>query len=235
MTIFRIQDEPDIQDVLRGIYPILSIDPETDIESMLDWAMKLPPAGIKLVQVRLKRFAVDSIAGLLDELVNDLRSVGLTVILNDYVELVNVTGADGVHIGIDDFPIFEARALLGQKAIIGATVRNHADALLATGQGASYVAAGSIYKSPTKSGIPIIGIDGLKEIMEHIDRESMPRMGWGRFDHVPVCAIGGINVDNIDQVYDAGASMVAVISAIQSADDPVSAAHELVSAWDKLN
>ncbi len=233
MTIFQIRHDPRQQDVLRGIYPIINIDPETDIDHTLDWATRLPDAGIKIVQVRAKRFDETVLGGLLDNVINDLRGAGLTVILNDYVELAGITGADGVHLGLDDFPIFEARALLGQKAIIGATVRNFSDALQAAGQGATYIAAGSIFESPTKTGIPVIGLDGLKEIGRHIEEESMPRTGWGRFDHIPICAIGGIDKENLKDVIDAGASMAAVIGAIQNAENPVEASSELKTTWEQ--
>ena len=221
--------------ILRGIYPIINIFPETDIDALLDWSVGLPEAGIKLVQVRAKRFDDQVLPGVLDEVVGHLAGAGLAVVLNDYVELAGITGANGLHLGLDDFPIFEARAILGPDAIIGATCRNHAEALLAIGQGATYVAAGCIFKSSTKTGIPLIGLEGLGEIVEHIDSEAPSRPGWGRKDNVPVCAIGGINLGNLKDVYDAGASMAAVISAIQDAEDPLAAAKELVDEWNRLD
>lgn len=230
-AIFRNEDN---RELLRGIYPIIDISPETDIHSILDWSVGLPDAGIKLVQVRAKRFTDDVLPGILDEVIGNLTAAELTVVLNDYIELVGITAARGIHLGLDDFPIFEARAMLGPDAIIGATCRNYAEALLAAGQGASYVAAGSIYKSPAKPGAPVIGIDGLKEIVAHIDAEAPPRPGWGQRDNVPVCAIGGINRENLDEVHDAGASMVAVISAVTASENPAEAAQELVEEWQNL-
>ena len=235
MTILPNYDFPETRDVLRGIYPILNIAPETDIDALLDWALCLPEVGIKLVQVRAKRFPEEELPALLDDITSHLKGSGLAVILNDYIELVRITGADGVHIGLDDFPVFEARAMLGQKTIIGTTCRNHAEALLATGQGSSYVAVGSIFASPTKSDVPIAGLEGLRQVIEHIERESVPRKGWGRFGHVPICAIGGITKENLGDVYSAGASMAAVISAIQDAADPIKAAGELVEEWGRLD
>ena len=234
MTIFQINDEPEITQVLKGIYPILNIDPKTDIHAMLDWAVNLPDAGIKLVQVRAKMIEKNALPQLLDEVVNHLKGAGLRVIINDYAELVKITGADGVHLGYEDFPIFEARAILGHSAIVGATVRHFGEALQASGQGASYIAAGSVYESGTKSGIPVIGIDELKGVHQHLIDEGMPRLGWGRFDHVPICAIGGINKNNLKEVYDAGASMAAVIGSVQGSDDPLKSAEELVKAWESL-
>ena len=220
--------------LLGGIYPIIDINPQSDIRAILDWAGHLPDAGINIVQVRAKRFSDDVLAGILDEVIGELSGSGLTIVLNDYVELAGITGSHGVHLGIDDFPVFEARAILGPDAIVGATCRNFADALLAAGQGASYIAAGSIFQSPTKPGAPIIGIDGLTEIVSHLDSEAPPRPGWGQRDNVPVCAIGGINKENLKEVHNAGASMVAVISAITDSDNPLESAKTIVDEWKKL-
>lgn len=229
-------DEQDIdsRDVLRGIYPILNIEPMTEIDALLDWACGLYDVGVRIVQVRFKYFDEDKIAIVLDEIVNQLRGSGLTVILNDFIELVGITGADGVHLGLEDYPIVEARAILGNKAIIGVTCRNYTDALLASGQGASYVAAGSIFKSPTKPGAPVIGLDGLKLIVNELDKETAPKKGWGRFNRTPVCAIGGINESNLNEVISAGASMVAVISSVQGAKNPLESAKKLVEKWEGL-
>lgn len=234
MYFNHLVDDQTTASLFHGIYPILKCTPDSDLDSLLDWAIKLPDGGIKLVQVRAKRFADEALPGVLDELIGNLRGAGLTVILNDYVELATITGADGVHVGLDDFPVFEARALLGPRAIIGATCRHSAEALLAIGQGATYVAVGSIFESPTKGGLPLIGLKGLKKTVEEIANEVSPRIGWGRFDANPVVAIGGINQENLAGVYEAGASMVAVVSAIQETDDPLKAAKALVDCWNNL-
>ncbi len=234
MNIDRVHEDPEIREIMRGVYPVLNVEPKTDINALLDWAVKLPEVGVKIVQVRAKHYKDEAVPGVLDELTSHLKGAGLTVILNDYVELVGITGADGVHLGLDDFPVFEARAMLGPKAIVGATVRNHAEGLMGAGQGATYVAAGSVFKSPTKSDAPIIGTEGLREIVEHLDLEAPKRKGWGRRDNVPVCAIGGINRYNLKHVYEAGASMAAMIGAIQGSDDPIEAAKGLVQEWNRL-
>jgi len=233
MSISRIYDDPEIRAALRGVYPILNVYPETDVHALLDWATRLPEAGIKMVQLRVKRIDDAAVPEILDDITGNLKGAGMRVILNDYVELVRITGADGLHLGLDDFPIVEARAMLGPRSIIGATCRHHAEALMAVGQGATYVAAGSIYPSSTKTSAPVIGLAGLRDVIEHIDLEAPKRDGWGRRNNVPVCAIGGINKDNVREVYDAGASMVAVVDAIQNAKHPVKAARELMVAWDR--
>ena len=234
MNIDYVHQNEENREIVRGIYPILNFSPEMDADAVLEWAVKLPDAGIRIVQVRAKRFFDIALPGFLDDIVNHLRGAGLAVILNDFIELVGPTGADGLHIGLDEFPVFEARAILGHDSIIGVTCRTYSEALLAIGQGATYVASGSVFKSSTKTGIPIIGPEGLKEIVDHVSEEAPERPGWGMKDNVPVCAIGGITKSNLHEIHAAGASMAAVISAIQDADDPVKSAGELVKVWEGL-
>jgi thiamine-phosphate pyrophosphorylase len=212
----------EIQDTLYGIYPILDVKPGTDIDALLDWALQMADVGVRIVQVRAKGIDEAALPMLLDDLTNLLRGSGLAVIINDYVELVGITGADGVHLGMEDFPIREARKVLGSKSIVGATCRTAEQAMMAIDQGASYVAAGSIYSSKTKSGPPIIGVDGLSMIVKGVKEGG---------SSVPVCAIGGITLDRISEVKGSGASMAAVIDAVQGAEDPVRASEELMRMW----
>jgi thiamine-phosphate pyrophosphorylase len=214
----------DTDNSLYGIYPILDVKPDTDIDALLDWAVQLADVGVRIVQVRAKGIDEAALPMLLDDLTNMLRGSGLAVIINDYVELVGITGADGVHLGMEDFPVHDARKTLGSKAIVGATCRTAEQAILAIHQGASYVAAGSVYSSKTKSGPPIIGVDGLSRVVSGI-REAG--------SSVPVCAIGGITLERISEVRVSGSAMAAFIDAVQGADDPVKAAEELVTMWGK--
>jgi thiamine-phosphate pyrophosphorylase len=235
MNFNPLMHDSETRNALRGIYPILNVTPRTEIEELLGWALNLPDAGIRMIQIRAKMFPDDVLPGVLDELVGNLRGAGLMVVLNDFVELVGITGAEGVHVGIEDYPVFNARQMLGPRAIVGATCRNFTEALMVIGQGATYVALGSIYESPTKKGPPVIGLDGLKQAVDEIKKEGPPRPGWGRFDSTPVVAIGGITLERLREVHDSGASMAAVIGAIQDADAPVEAARALVDEWNRLD
>lgn len=217
------------KDILHGIYPILNIGHETDIEALLSWAVQLTDSGIKLVQVRVKGISESRLPMLLDEIVSTLRGAGLTVIINDYVEFVGLTGADGVHLGADDLSVTDARRILGQKMIIGATCRNIEQARAAVYQGASYVAAGSIYQSSTKSGLPIIGLKTLSEIAGCL---SGLKTSMGA--RPSLCAIGGITKERLGEIISAGADMAAVVSAIQNHPDPLEASRALVNEWNAV-
>jgi thiamine-phosphate pyrophosphorylase len=107
-----------------------------------------------------------------------------------------------------------ARRLLGCDAIVGATTPSAHLAADAESQGASYVAIGPVFASPTKPEKPPVGVQAVKAIRA--------------VTSLPVCAIGGISSRNIAQLPPAGASLHAVVSAISAADDPVAATAELV-------
>lgn len=133
------------------------------------------------------------------------RQHGVPLLINDDVELAVATGADGVHLGRSDASLAAARARLGPAAIIGATCHDSLDfAAEAVRHGASYLAFGAIYPSPTKPGAAAATLDTLGEAR---------RFG------LPVVAIGGISSDNAAPVITAGADNVAVISALWNAPD----------------
>lgn len=140
-------------------------------------------------------------------------SNNIPLIINDDVELAKMLHADGVHLGQDDMSIGKARRYLGDNAIIGISCYNQLDlALAAQKQGASYVAFGAFFPSPTKPKAPTATLSTLQVAKQKI--------------HIPICTIGGITLDNASQLIDNGADMVAVISNLFSADDIGSAAQQ---------
>jgi len=138
---------------------------------------------------------------------NQLRKLcdqyGALLLINDDLELAQLINADGVHLGENDVSIATARKLLGENAIIGASCYNQLElAIKAENEGASYIAFGAFFPSSIKPGARIAKLDLLSEATARLD--------------IPLCAIGGIDVSNAKQVFDAGASMVAVISGLFS-------------------
>jgi len=144
-----------------------------------------------------------------------LRSAGVVFLVNDRVDVALALDADGVHLGKDDIPVTTARRLLGKAKIIGMSVE-HPDELEATvASGADYLAASPIYTTPTKPELETgLGLEGLREIRK---RTSLP-----------IVAIGGMNRQTAGDVIAAGADGVAVVSAIVAADDPETAAREIL-------
>lgn len=139
-------------------------------------------------------------------------------IINDDLELAIKCGADGLHIGADDIPLSEARAQLGPSAIIGASCYNRIElANIAARDGANYLAFGSIYPSPTKPDAPHAKLQLLRK---------------ARKQHLPICAIGGINLNNAAPVIASGADLIAVVSAVFRARDIRKAAQALAALFE---
>lgn len=140
-------------------------------------------------------------------------------IVNDRLDVALAAGAWGVHLGSEDMPIPAARRILGREAVIGASVANVFEARTAQAAGASYVAVGSIYDTASKSDAgAAIGPDVLREVAEAVT--------------IPVIAIGGVSCARLSECREAGASGVAVISAISGEEDMVAATRRLVEEWD---
>ena len=136
-------------------------------------------------------------------------------IINDRVDIALAMIADGVHLGQQDLPAAAARALLGPDAIIGVSVSCEEEAAKAAEDGASYIGVGHIFPTFSKDKpTPPIGTAAIRPIRNAAQ--------------LPVIAIGGIDHDNAAEVIRAGASGIAVISAVSDSDDPAAAARELV-------
>ena len=139
-------------------------------------------------------------------------------IVNDHVDLALAVGADGVHLGQHDLPVELVRPLVPAGFIVGVSTNNAAEARAAEAAGASYVAVGAIFRTASKAR------ERTRAASPAVLREVKSAVG------VPVVAIGGIDASNVDEVIEAGADAVAVISAVCGADDVPSAARELAKA-----
>jgi thiamine-phosphate pyrophosphorylase len=138
------------------------------------------------------------------------------LIINDSIDVVFGSRADGVHIGQDDVTVKEARQELGEDRIIGVSVQTVEQALAAQADGADYLGVGAIFATDTKTDAEIVPIATLKAITEAVD--------------IPVCAIGGITEQNVGQLAGTGIDGVAVVSAIFAEPDTKIAAAKLRDA-----
>jgi thiamine-phosphate pyrophosphorylase len=140
---------------------------------------------------------------------------GALFLVNDRVDLALAVAADGVHLGQTDLPIATARQLLGSQRIIGRSTTNPDEMQRAIAEGADYIGVGPVYSTPTKPGKAAAGLDYVRYAAEHAT--------------VPWYAIGGIDIDNLTEVLQAGAERVAVVRSLMDADNPTLVAQHLVA------
>lgn len=138
-------------------------------------------------------------------------------VVNDRCDVAMAVGADGVHLGQEDLPLADARAILGPDKLVGISTHNLNQAIQAEAGGTAYIGFGPIFPTATKENPdPVVGVAGLREVRAKV--------------RIPIVAIGGINAGNIAEVRSAGVDCVAVVSAVLSAADPQTAILELMQA-----
>ncbi len=128
---------------------------------------------------------------------------GVTLIINDFIDLALAVKADGVHLGQDDLPLWVARKLLGKEAIVGISTHSLDEAMAAESEGADYIGFGPIFHTRTKvSSYKPVGVEAIAEVKKQVA--------------IPLYAIGGITLSTLPSIIKAGADGVAVISAVAS-------------------
>lgn len=195
----------------RGVYALTPDEPDTAL--LLARVQPVLGAGVTWLQYRNKRAAAPLRATQAGALLEACREAGVPLIINDDWRLAARIGADGAHLGEHDGDLASARAELGPGAIVGASCYDSLQrARDAMAEGASYVAFGAFFPSPTKPAARRASADLLR-------------------DAATLCvarvAIGGIDDSNARVVVDAGADLVAVVSAVFDAPDPAAAVRGL--------
>lgn len=204
---------------VKGLYVIL----DGALLKGREWsstAREVIRGGARVIQLRDKARE----KGLLLPVAIALKQVcseeGAIFIVNDHVDLAIASDADGLHLGQKDLPLSEALRLLPPGIIVGVSSNNLQEARKAQDMGADYIAVGSIFPTTTKSDARPAGLETLRQIRREID--------------LPIVAIGGINADNIAEVFRAGANAAAVISAVLNEDEVGKAARRLAAEIDKI-
>jgi len=165
----------------------------------LKYSREILECGVKFFQFRSKKAVKNE--KLASEILNLCEKFGAKFIVNDDVKFAKKIGAKAVHLGKDDEGIKEAFEILGKDAYVGVSCYNDINlAINAAKNGASYVAFGSIFTSPTKPNAPKCELEVAKEAKQILN--------------LPVCVIGGINETNIGSLSHAKPDLIAVISAI---------------------
>ncbi len=190
--------------VLPPLYAILDPEqakdhaPESVLRDLLD-------GGAAILQLRVKTMAPSEFFQLAQRARSETRARGCRLIVNDRVDIALACNADGVHLGQDDLPLAVGRQLMGTK-IVGISTHDIEQAQEAELNGADYIGFGPMFGTTTKNtGYAARGIDMLRQIRAAVK--------------LPIVAIGGINEQNVKQVWQAGADSAAIISDILGADD----------------
>ena len=199
-----------------GLYVI--IDPEvTGGRDPVEVARGALKGGAKVLQLRDKLREKGQILPLARALKGLCVEYGALLIVNDHADLAALVGADGLHVGQGDLPVAEARRILHPRQIVGRSNHLPEELLESQAYGADHVALGAIYPTATKSSIrsrATLGPDAVRKVREAVV--------------VPLVAIGGINVENVEPVVMAGADAVCVTGAVGLASDPEEASRRLV-------
>ena len=176
--------------------------------------------GVTLLQLREKNKTSREYIFLAEKVHELTKKYGVPLIIDDRVDVALAADAEGVHLGAEDMTVAQARKILGEDKIIGATAKTVPWALDVYNQGADYLGVGAIYPTTTKVKTLLTSVDTLQDITKAVP--------------IPVNAIGGLNKDNIDVLAGVPIAGICAVSAIMKADDPKRAAEELKARAKEL-
>jgi len=177
---------------------------------------KCVAGGADSIQLRAKAIEDDKLFSLAVEFVQICQEAGILSIINDRPDVAVAAGADGVHLGQNDLPIEQARKLQLTPLIIGKSTHSIEQINAACSESPTYVGLGPVFATATKPDAPAVGLDYV--------RQATKRLADTGIGHV---AIGGITMDNVERVLDAGAASIAVCAAVTQAGDPTAACRAL--------
>lgn len=178
----------------------------------VDGARLALEGGCRWVQLRMKEATETEFMVATAEIGRLCKEHGATFVLDDHVEWVEKTGADGVHLGKNDMPIDEARKILGNDKIIGGTANTFEDVERLYRQGANYIGCGPFRFTTTKKNLsPVLGLEGYQHIVDQMKSHGI---------NLPIVAIGGILESDIKSILATGVSGIAVSGGILNAENP---------------
>jgi thiamine-phosphate pyrophosphorylase len=202
---------PSRRERLQSSHVYLVCDDRSD--EFLDAALR---GGVDVVQLRIKQGRDEELLAASERFARACERHGALFILNDRPDLVRSAGADGVHLGQDDMAVAQARALLGSELLVGLSTHSPEQVDAARVADVDYIGVGPVHETPTKPGLPAVGLELVRHAAEHAA--------------IPFFAIGGISLSNVAAVRAAGATRVAVVRALVDAADVEDVARRLRSS-----
>lgn len=206
-----------------GLQFIIHRTPKYDELQEAEMALR---GGCRWIQLRMKNASAREIVKVGCKMRDLCDTYGATLIVDDHVELVKEISADGVHLGLNDMRIDEARQILGEQYIIGGTANQADQAVMHYKRSADYVGCGPFRFTTTKQNLAsILGIDGLKLVMDTLEAERIT---------MPVVAIGGIEINDVEQIMSTKVDGIAISGTILNAADPVAEMQRFVQSMNVL-
>ena len=181
--------------------------------SLIEAVEQAIQGGVTCVQLREKNISFPEYVSIAKTIREVCNKYGVPLIINDDYGVAIASGANGVHVGIEDTAVSEIRKHVGNDFIIGATAKTVEQAQKAQADGADYLGVGAVFPSPTKKNAIRITPEILTKICRSVE--------------IPVVAIGGINLENVHLIKDCGQSGIAVVSALFAQNDIVHSAELL--------
>lgn len=201
------------------LYAVTNFNFSDNEISITDKMTKIINGGVTCVQLREKNLPYEKFLKRALLIRKICKKRNITFIVNDNIKIAIESDADGIHIGQDDLNILEARKLIGNK-ILGISVQTPDQAIEAEKFGADYLGVGAIFSTQTKKDASIISVSTLKKISHDVS--------------IPVVAIGGLNLTNIEKLKNSRMSGIAVSSAIFSSNDIENKTKDLLNLSKKI-
>jgi thiamine-phosphate pyrophosphorylase len=194
------------------LYAILDLSylAETEVERV---ASQLVAGGVDLIQLRAKNHSASQVTALARRIQPLLQGTEILFIINDHPAVAAEVGADGVHVGQDDLTVAEVRTILAPDQLVGLSTHSLPQALRAQEQQPDYIGVGPIYATPTKPDYVPVGLSLIREVKAAV--------------HLPQFCIGGIKLENLREVIEAGAGRVVIVSGLLQAPDITAYAREV--------
>jgi thiamine-phosphate pyrophosphorylase len=189
-----------------SLYIIITSNLPTEVISL---TYKCLDGGADCVQLRAKAADDDVLFSLAVEFAGICREAGVLSIINDRIDVAVASGADGVHLGQNDLPVEQARKLQLAPLITGKSTHSPDQLRAACRERPTYAALGPVFATATKPTAPAVGLDYIRQA-----KEILAGTGIGNV------AIGGITMENVEEVLKAGADSIAVCAAVTKSDDP---------------
>ena len=168
-------------------------------------AEQMIEGGVDLIQLRGKNKSIDELADIAAALHEITSRSSMPLIVNDHAEVARKASVEGVHVGQDDDSIQVARRKTGCAVLVGKSTHSLEQARAARAEGADYIGFGPIFATPTKPDYAPIGLSEIKNVHSDVT--------------VPIFCIGGIKLDNLEEIIAAGAQRVAIVSGLLKASD----------------